>query len=177
MSAAPDQTDRLLAFELAGTLYALPITDVVEVAEVGPLSAVPMLPLAVGGVVNHHGDALLVLDGPTLLERPPCEARPTHLLVLARDPDDPACFGLPVDGIRVIPVDEKRAHTHRARTLQAMQTRVPLYTVHLDNPPGKGFLVTVKGATSTSRSSCEVGAFVYVGGSFRYFNTGRVWKQ
>jgi purine-binding chemotaxis protein CheW len=100
VSAAPDQTDRLLAFELAGTLYALPITDVVEVAEVGPLSAVPMLPLAVGGVVNHHGDALLVLDGPTLLERPPGEARPTHLLVLARDPDDPARFGLPVDGIR-----------------------------------------------------------------------------
>jgi chemotaxis signal transduction protein len=100
VSAAPDQTERLLAFEMAGALYALPIADVVEVTEVGPLSAVPMLPLAIGGVVNHHGDALLVLDGPTLLERPPGEARPTHLLVLARDPDDPARFGVPVEGIR-----------------------------------------------------------------------------
>jgi chemotaxis signal transduction protein len=93
------QAERLLAFELAGALYALPITDVAEVTEVGPLCAVPMLPLAVGGVVNHHGDALLVLDGPTLLERTPGGARPSHLLVLARDPDDPARFGLPVDRI------------------------------------------------------------------------------
>jgi chemotaxis signal transduction protein len=58
-----------------------------------------MLPITVGGVVNHHGDALLVLDGPTLLERAAGAARPTHLLVLARDPDDPARFGLPVDRI------------------------------------------------------------------------------
>jgi len=91
--------ERLLAFELAGALYALPISDVAEVTEVGPLSAVPMLPLAVGGAVNHHGDALLVLDGAVLLERAPGERRPTHLLVLARDPDDPARFGLPVDRI------------------------------------------------------------------------------
>ena len=100
MSAAgPGQAERLLAFELAGALYALPIADVAEVREVGPLAAVPMLPLAVGGVLNHHGDALLVLDGPTLLERAPGAARPTHLLVLARDPDDPARFGLPVEAI------------------------------------------------------------------------------
>ena len=100
MSAAGSgQSERLLAFELAGALYALPITDVAEVTEVGPLSAVPMLPITVGGVLNHHGDALLVLDGAVLLERAPGAARPTHLLVLARDPDDPARFGLPVDGI------------------------------------------------------------------------------
>jgi chemotaxis signal transduction protein len=73
---------------------------VAEVTEVGPLAAVPMLPLAVGGVLNHHGDALLVLDGPTLLECPPGTQSPTHLLVLARDPDDPARFGLPVDRIQ-----------------------------------------------------------------------------
>jgi len=99
VSDGSGQAERLLAFELAGALYALPIADVAEVTEVGPLSAVPMLPITVGGVVNHHGDALLVLDGPTLLERAPGAARPTHLLVLARDPDDPARFGLPVDGI------------------------------------------------------------------------------
>jgi chemotaxis signal transduction protein len=98
-AAASGQAERLLAFELAGALHALPITDVAEVTEVGPLSAVPMLPISVGGVLNHHGDALLVLDGAALLERAPGAARPTHLLVLARDPDDPARFGLPVDRI------------------------------------------------------------------------------
>ena len=91
--------DRLLAFELAGALYALPIADVAEVTEVGRLSAVPMLPSAVGAVVNHHGDALLVVHGAALLERAPGAKPPAHLLVLARDPDDPDRFGLPVDRI------------------------------------------------------------------------------
>lgn len=90
---------RLLAFELAGCLYALPIADVAEVAEVGELAAVPMLPRAVGGVMNHHGDALLVMDGCVLLERTRDATRPQHLLILARDPDDPDRFGVPVDRI------------------------------------------------------------------------------
>ena len=98
-TAAAASAGRLLAFEVAGGLYALPIAEVAEVAEVGPLAAVPMLPRSVGGVVNHHGDALLVVDGSVLLERPPEDARPTHLLILARDPDDPDRFGLPVDRI------------------------------------------------------------------------------
>lgn len=102
MNDGSGQAERLLAFELAGALYALPIADVAEVTEVGPLSAVPMLPITVGGVVNHHGDALFVLDGALLLERPTNEARPQHLLVLARDPDDPDRFGLPVDRIQGI---------------------------------------------------------------------------
>jgi len=90
---------RLLAFELAGGLFALPIADVAEVAEVGDLAVVPMLPLRIGGVVNHHGDALFVLDGAALLERAPGSVRAQHLLVLARDLDDPDRFGLPVDRI------------------------------------------------------------------------------
>jgi chemotaxis signal transduction protein len=101
VSAAPVQSSgRLLAFEVASALFALPIADVAEVAEVGELAAVPMLPRSIGGVVNHHGDALFVVDGALLLERPPNEARPQHLLVLARDPDDPDRFGLPVDRIQ-----------------------------------------------------------------------------
>ena len=99
MSRAAAGAGRLLAFELAGGLFALPIADVAEVAEVGPSAAVPMLPRTIGGVVNHHGDALLVVDGCALLERPPEAARPLHLLILARDPDDPDRFGLPVDRI------------------------------------------------------------------------------
>jgi chemotaxis signal transduction protein len=98
-TAATASAGRLLAFEVAGGLYALPIAEVAEVAELGPLAAVPMLPRGVGGVVNHHGDALLVVDGSVLLERSPEAARPLQLLILARDPDDPDRFGLPVDRI------------------------------------------------------------------------------
>jgi chemotaxis signal transduction protein len=99
-AGAAVDAERLLAFELAGALFALPITDVAEVTEVGALSAVPMLPTALGGVVNHHGDELLVVNGALLLEREPGPEPPKHLLVLARDPDDPDRFGLPVDRIQ-----------------------------------------------------------------------------
>lgn len=100
MSApAAGSAGRMLAFEVAGALYALPIAEVSEVAEVGPTAAVPMLPRTIGAVVNHHGDALLVVDGSVLLERDRAAASPTHLLILARDPDDPERFGLPVDRI------------------------------------------------------------------------------
>jgi len=99
MSGPAAAAGRLLAFEVAGGLFALPIAEVAEVAEVGPSAAVPMLPRSIGGVVNHHGDALLVVDGSVLLERPRTSARPLHLLILARDLDDPDRFGLPVDRI------------------------------------------------------------------------------
>ena len=99
MSRAVASAGRLLAFEVAGGLFALPIAEVAEVAEVGPSAAVPMLPRAIGVVVNHHGDALLVVDGCALLERSPEASRPQHLLILARDPDDPDRYGLPVDRI------------------------------------------------------------------------------
>jgi chemotaxis signal transduction protein len=91
-------SDRLLAFELAGALYALPISDVAEVADVPEIAAVPMLGSDVGGVVNHHGDALPIVYGSALFEGVG-ESKHEHLLVLARDLDDPSRYGLPIDSI------------------------------------------------------------------------------
>ncbi len=91
-------SDRLLAFELSGTLYALPITDVAEVTDVPAIAAVPMLDREVGGVVNHHGDALPVVFGSALFEYSSA-SKQAHLLVLARDLDDPSRYALPVDRI------------------------------------------------------------------------------
>lgn len=101
MSETSPVTERLLTFEVGGTMYALPIADVSEVTEVGRMAAVPMLPPAIGGVTNHHGDALPVVHRRPLFSVPeerelPC---PQHLLVLARDPDDPHRYGVPVDRI------------------------------------------------------------------------------
>jgi len=90
--------ERLLAFEISGALYALPIDGVAEVSEVPLITAVPMLSPEVGGVVNHHGDALPVVFGEALFDSPAVAAY-QHLLVLARDLDDPDRYGLPVDRI------------------------------------------------------------------------------
>ena len=93
-------SDRLLVFEVAGTLYALPIADIAEVTEVGRIASVPTLRAAVGGVMNHHGDALPIVHRGALfdvgLEALP---EPQNLLILGRSPDDANRLGLPVDSV------------------------------------------------------------------------------
>ena len=62
---APD-AERLLTFEAGATVYALPIAEIHEVAEVERICCVPTLPRDAVGVVNWHGDALPVV-APSLL--------------------------------------------------------------------------------------------------------------
>ena len=104
-----DGSDRLLAFELGGALYALPIMDVAEVTDVPDIAAVPMLSREIGGVVNYHGDALPIVFGSALLELEERDGH-HHLLVLARDVDDPKRYGLPVDHIHGL-IDGQPGHT------------------------------------------------------------------
>jgi chemotaxis signal transduction protein len=92
--------DRLLAFELCGTLFALPIADVAEVTDLVELAHVPMVHRKVGGVVNHHGDAVPIVYGDALFETErTLYPRSRPLLILAKDPDDPNRYGVPVDSI------------------------------------------------------------------------------
>jgi chemotaxis signal transduction protein len=93
-------SDRLLVFEVGETLYALPIADITEVTEVGRIASVPSLRASVGGVMNHHGDALPVIHRGALFEVGEgalCE--PHNVLVLGKSPDDASRLGLPVDAI------------------------------------------------------------------------------
>jgi chemotaxis signal transduction protein len=120
--------NRMLAFELGGALFALPISGVVEVAESARIAPVPMLPRVSFGVVNHHGDALPVVFGGGLLDFAGASA-PTYLLVLAGDADDPDRYGLPVDRIVGLlpgeakvargenPVAERRQHEGRVMSV------------------------------------------------------------
>jgi chemotaxis signal transduction protein len=92
--------ERLLTFEVGGSLYAIPIANVIEVAEVEELACIPMLPAATGGVVNLHGDALPVIRRSQLfgVDEAGLPA-PAHLLVVAGRPDQVARLGVPVDRI------------------------------------------------------------------------------
>ena len=102
MKDAPtsSSSERLLVFEVGEALYALPIADITEVTEVGRIASVPSLRAAVGGVMNHHGDALPVVHRGALFEiGQGVLSEPQNLLVLGRSPEDPSRLGLPVDSI------------------------------------------------------------------------------
>jgi chemotaxis signal transduction protein len=98
--AAVVSDERLLTFVVGGSLYALPIACVVEVAEASVLAAIPTLPPELAGVINFHGDALPVLRREALLD---IEAdglpAPSHVLVLATRPNGGARLGLCADRI------------------------------------------------------------------------------
>jgi chemotaxis signal transduction protein len=95
----PD-ADRVLAFEVGGVAFALPISDVREVTDLEALCAIPTLPRDLAGVTNHRGDALPVV-APTLLLELSAERLPTprQLLVIGGSGDEPAKLGLPVDRV------------------------------------------------------------------------------
>jgi chemotaxis signal transduction protein len=100
MRAASDQDQRLLTFEVAGSVYAIPISGVIEVADVGDVSCIPTVAPDVAGVINHHGDALPVIRRGSLLELNASALEdPQHILVISDRPTKSARLGLPVDRV------------------------------------------------------------------------------
>jgi chemotaxis signal transduction protein len=98
--AVVGDADRLLTFEVGEALYALPIAAVLEVAEVSAIACIPTLSRDVGGVVNHHGDALPVIRRSSLFDVEQSELpEPAHLLVVADLPWGGPHLGLPVDRV------------------------------------------------------------------------------
>ena len=126
MSASPTpaaDVERLLTFEIASSVYAVPIAEVHEVAEAHRIRCVPTISLGLVGVMNWHGDALPVVSPALLLEVvdeelesesggvdvAACdegvveEEKSTlagqHVLVVSARDDEPAQLGLPIDRV------------------------------------------------------------------------------
>lgn len=112
-----DASARLLTFEIDSSLYALPISDVAEVTDLGPLTCIPTVPKTIGAVTNYHGDALPVIHCAVLFgtdedqgnDRPRSiaseedereEDENRHLLVLSHRGDESLRLGIPVDHVR-----------------------------------------------------------------------------
>ena len=96
----PDSGERLLTFEVGSGVYALPITGVIEVVEVESIACIPMLPLSVAGVSNHHGDALPVIRRSSLFDVDEAELpEPAHVLVVNDRVSTGTHLGVPVDRV------------------------------------------------------------------------------
>jgi chemotaxis signal transduction protein len=90
---------RLVLFEVASSAYALPIADVLEVAEWSAPAAIPTLAAETAGVVNHHGDALPVVSRESLFEADAIGVVPENLLVLGARGAESGRLGIPVDRV------------------------------------------------------------------------------
>lgn len=101
VAANGSQDERLMTFEIHDSLYALPISGIVEVIEVeGGISAVPTLPARIGGVINFHGDALPVLHSGALLGVESGElGSPIQIVVMTDGPAEKSLLGLPVNDV------------------------------------------------------------------------------
>jgi purine-binding chemotaxis protein CheW len=77
---------------VGGELYALPVENVVEVAELGAVSEVPGAPPAVLGVRNLRGRILPVVDFAALLGVPRTDVAPR--VVIAEDDGRRACLAI-----------------------------------------------------------------------------------
>lgn len=97
MSVAQER--RLVLFDVGGSAYALPISDVLEVAEWSAVAAIPTLVPQTAGVVNLHGDALPVVSREALLGAGPDAASPENLLVLGAPGAESGRLGVPVDRV------------------------------------------------------------------------------
>ena len=100
MSGQLGTQERLLTFEVGGSIYALPIACVLEVTEVATMACIPMFPPTTAGAINHHGDALPVMRRGALLEvREEELPEPGHILVIGAGPAGGVRLGMPVDRI------------------------------------------------------------------------------
>jgi len=100
-AAGTSRDERLLTFEIGGSLYALPISGIVEVTEIEEgFAAIPTLSAQLGGVINFHGDALPVLRSSALLGvEGDAPKTPAQVVVVTDRPTEQARLGLPVDDI------------------------------------------------------------------------------
>ena len=134
--------ERLLTFEVRGTVYALPIATILEVAETNRLSCVPGLPAEQGGIMNWSGEALPIIASHLLLDletvdeavdeagpddgdetaKRGCDIVREQILVVSDRADGSARLGVPID--RVIGLVDGGAAASRSQTL--VQERRPI---------------------------------------------------
>ena len=62
VAAAPGETQQYLTFTLGGEMFAVGILNVKEIIEYGQLTAIPMMPAFIRGVINLRGAVVPVID-------------------------------------------------------------------------------------------------------------------
>ena len=96
-------------FVLAGTHYAVPLANVLEIQRVPQITSLPQVPEWLRGVTNMRGDVLSVVDLRMLLGLAPSERLEGERMVVVKSTSEEIAIGWIVDrvaGIRGIGAEE-----------------------------------------------------------------------
>ncbi|MBA3975636.1 MAG: hypothetical protein C0504_15625 [Candidatus Solibacter sp.] len=98
-SAAPENGERYVVFQLGGQSYGLHITCVREVERAGRVTPVPGAPPMIRGLINLHGEILPLIDPRPLLALPPREGASGGYLVVVHGAGQEGAVAWLVDGL------------------------------------------------------------------------------
>lgn len=96
----PEEPESWISFELAGEIYALPVTCVEEIQRISFLTRVPFAPAPVRGITNLRGRVLAVVDLRVRLGLPRAELGPQNRIIVVESRQ--RSIGLLVDAARQI---------------------------------------------------------------------------
>jgi purine-binding chemotaxis protein CheW len=88
----------LLAFELDGAPYAIPVEHVREIVRIRPITPVPRVPEEVRGVISLRGEIVQVIDVRRRLRLAPADPTRSSRIVVVRD-DEGRVAGILVDAV------------------------------------------------------------------------------
>lgn len=91
---------RHVVFLLAGTRYAVPVTDVMEMATVPRITQLPNVPDFVRGITNLRGEVLAVIDLRQFLSLGANSDPYRERMLVVKSPDSEATAGFIVDSVR-----------------------------------------------------------------------------
>jgi len=110
-AAAPTSTAQYLTFLLADGVFAMDIATVREIIQHGQLTAVPLMPSFVRGVMNLRGAVVPVIDLQARLGKPPATVGKKTCVIIfdAQRENERVELGLMVDAVsEVIEIPESQ---------------------------------------------------------------------
>jgi len=97
----PGVLRRLLAFELEGAPYAVPVERVREIVRLRPITPIPRTPPDFRGVISLRGEIVLVIDARQRLQLPQAPPTRSSRIIVVQN-DEGRVAGLLVDGVNAV---------------------------------------------------------------------------
>lgn len=103
------RTSTYLSFKLAGEVYAINVSQIINILEMAPFTKVPKVPPYMLGVINLRGKVLPVIDLRKKLEIPESQTSQETCIIVVEIPtsDEKTLIGIVVDEVLAVETIEE----------------------------------------------------------------------